>query len=142
VEKIRFGDRLTVLVSVESGSDQALIPTFLLQPIVENAVIHGIQCASRAGTIAMRAAKQGDRLVLTITDDGVGLPDAWPGGLDPGIGLTSTTDRLSRMYPGEHEFVIRRLDEGGTEVRITIPFRRGDHSEEVVESEQPATVDC
>ena len=141
VERMRFGDRLTVLVSVGTGVDQALIPTFLLQPLVENAVIHGIRGVSQAGTIAMGAAKDGDRLVLTIADNGVGVPDECSGGLNAGIGLTSTRERLCRMYPGEHEFVIRKLDEGGTEVRIAIPFRLRSQSEESIPSVQPATVD-
>jgi len=141
VEKMRFGDRLTILVNVATGSEQALIPSFLLQPLVENAVIHGIRGVSQGGTIAMRAAKEGDRLVLTVADNGVGVPDEWPGELNAGIGLTSTSERLCRMYPGEHEFVVRKLDEGGTEVRIVIPFRLRNQSEEVVPDEQPATVD-
>ena len=89
----------------------------------------------------MRAAKEGDRLMLTVADNGVGVPDESSGELNAGIGLTSTRERLHRMYPGEHEFIIRRLDEGGTEVLILIPFRLRNQSEEVIADEQPATVD-
>ena len=144
VEKMRFGDRLTILVNVATWSEQALIPSFLLQPLVENAVIHGIRGLSQGGTIAMRAAKENDSLVLTVADNGVGVPDEWPGELNAGIGLTSTMERLRRMYPEEHEFVIRKLGEGGTEVRIVIPFRLKNQSEEVIADEQPsapATID-
>jgi two-component system LytT family sensor kinase len=81
VEKMRFGDRLTILVDVATGSEQALIPSFLLQPLVENAVIHGIR-----GDISRQAQSQceprkidGDRLVLTVADNGVGVPDEWSG---------------------------------------------------------------
>ncbi|HXB99369.1 MAG TPA: histidine kinase [Terriglobales bacterium] len=141
VEKMRFGDRLTILVDVAQNSDQALIPSFLLQPLVENAVIHGLRGISRAGTIVMRALKEGDQLVLIVADNGVGLSDDWPVECSAGLGLSSTRERLRRMYPQEHEFDIRKLSEGGTEVRIAIPFRLKEHSEEDVLSEQPSTVD-
>ncbi|MGB7332128.1 MAG: histidine kinase [Terriglobales bacterium] len=144
VEKMRFGDRLTILVDVAPDSDQALIPSFLLQPLVENAIIHGLRGISQAGTIVMRTLKEGDQLVLIIADNGVGLSDDWPTELkvgNVGLGLSSTRERLRRMYPEEHEFVIRKLSEGGTEVRIAIPFRLKEHSEEDVLSEQPSTVD-
>ncbi len=144
VEKMRFGDRLTILVDVAQNSDQALIPSFLLQPLVENAIIHGLRGLSQVGTIAMRALKEGDQLVLIVADNGVGLSDDWPAELkvgNVGLGLSSTRERLRRMYPEEHEFVIRKLSEGGTEVRIAIPFRLKEHFEEGILSEQPSTVD-
>ena len=141
VEKMRFGDRLTILMDVAPESERALIPSFLLQPLVENAIIHGLRGISQTGTIAMRAMIEGDRLALTVADNGVGIP-ARPGEVNVGIGLTSTKERLSRMFPGDHDFVIRNLYEGGTEVRIVIPYRRGDQSsEESILSERPTTVD-
>lgn len=101
------------------------------------------------GTITLRALRENDRLVLTIADNGLGLsPDAL--GKEPklGIGLSSTRERLDKMYPGQHEFVIRNLDQGGTEVRIAIPFRQRHQDrptdaapEETVPSEQPAIAD-
>jgi two-component system LytT family sensor kinase len=140
VEKMRFGDQLTILVDVAPELDQALIPSFLLQPLVENAVIHGLRGGCQVGTIAMRATKEGDQLVLTVADNGVGLSENSLADLNVGVGLGSTRERLCKMYPEEHEFVIRTLDEGGTEVRIAIPFRLRDDSEEEVPSEQPSTV--
>jgi signal transduction histidine kinase len=142
VEKMRFGDRLTILADVAPGSDDALIPSFLLQPLVENAIIHGHRGMSQAGTIAIRAKIDGDRLVLTVADNGVGVPAEWSGESNIGIGLSSTRERLSRIFPGVHQFVIRKLDEGGTEVRIVIPYLRRDQpSEENIPSEQLASVD-
>jgi two-component sensor histidine kinase len=140
VEQMRFGDRLTVLVDVAPGSDDALIPSFLLQPLAENAVIHGLRGISHAGTIAIRAARQDDRLLLTVADNGIGVTRNWPREGNVGIGLSSTRDRLGRMYPDQHEFVIQNLPEGGTEVRIFIPFRLHEQSDENVHDEQPATV--
>jgi two-component system, LytTR family, sensor kinase len=142
IEKMRFGDRLTILVNVAPGSENALVPSFLLQPLVENAIIHGLGGVSQAGTIAIRAMMDGDRLVLTVTDNGVGVPAEWSGDSNIGIGLGSTRERLSRIFPGGHQFVIRKLDEGGTEVRVVIPYLLGDQpSEESIPSEQLASVD-
>jgi two-component system, LytTR family, sensor kinase len=142
VEKMRFGDRLTIFVDMAPGSEDALIPSFLLQPLVENAIIHGLRGVSQVGTIAIRAMRHGDRLVLTVADNGVGVPAEWSVESHVGIGLSSTRERLSRIFPEVHEFVIRKLDEGGTEVRIAIPYLQRDHpSEENIPSEQLASVD-
>jgi LytS/YehU family sensor histidine kinase len=142
VEKMRFGDRLEILVDVAPGSDEALIPSFLLQPLVENAIIHGLRGMSQVGTIAIRAMLDGAQLVLTVADNGVGVPPEWSGESDIGIGLSSTRERLSRIFTGDHQFVIRKLDEGGTEVRIAIPYQRKDQPcEESTPSEQLASVD-
>jgi two-component system, LytTR family, sensor kinase len=142
VEKMRFGDRLTILVDATPESEQALIPSFLLQPLVENAIIHGLQGISQVGTIAMRSVTEGDRLVLTIADNGVGLHAELRDESSGGIGLSSTRQRLDKIFPGNHQFVIRKLDEGGTEVLISIPYRRRERSaEEKIASEEAATVD-
>jgi LytS/YehU family sensor histidine kinase len=141
VEKMRFGDRLAILVDVAPRADDALIPSFLLQPLVENAIIHGLRGMSQAGTIAIRAMIDGDRLVLTVADNGVGVP-AERLGESIGIGLSSTRERLSRIFPGGHQFAIRKLDEGGTEVRIVIPYLQRDQPfEENIPNEQLASVD-
>jgi LytS/YehU family sensor histidine kinase len=142
VEKMRFGDRLAILVDIAPGSDDAIIPSFLLQPLVENAIIHGLRGMSQAGTIAIRAMIDGERLVLTVADNGVGVPAEWSGESNIGIGLGSTRERLSRLVPGGHQFVLRKRDEGGTEIRIVIPYLRRDQpSEENIPSEQLASVD-
>jgi two-component sensor histidine kinase len=140
VEKMRLGDRLTVLEDVAAETGRALIPSFLLQPLVENAVIHGLRGASQAGTIVMQSRHEGNRLVLTVADNGRGLPENWRDDLRVGVGLSSTQERLARMYPGEHEFQIRRLAEGGTEVRIEIPYRLKDKLEESSVHEQPSII--
>jgi LytS/YehU family sensor histidine kinase len=131
-----------VLVDATAESDDALIPSFLLQPLVENAIIHGLRGISQVGTIAIRATIDGDRLVLIVADNGVGVPVEWSGESHIGIGLSSTRERLARMFPGDHQFAIRKPDEGGTEVRIALPYARRDHpQEENIQSEQLASVD-
>jgi len=142
VEKMRFGDRLTIQSEVAPETEQALMPSFLLQPLVENAVIHGLRGVSQAGRIALRTTREGDRLVVTVADNGVGWPDHTVDEDHVGFGLTSTRERLCKMYAEEHEFAIRRTSGGGTEVRITIPFRLADKSEESVPREQRSIVNC
>jgi LytS/YehU family sensor histidine kinase len=142
VEKMRFGDRLTILSEVAPDTGDALMPSFLLQPLVENAVIHGLRGVSQAGRIALRTAKEGERLVVTVADNGVGWPDHRADEHHVGLGLSSTRERLCKMYPEAHEFAIRKTSGGGTEVRIEIPFRLGDAPEESVPREQPAIVNC
>jgi two-component system, LytTR family, sensor kinase len=123
IEKMRFGDRLAVLFDVAPGTDQALVPTFLLQPLVENAIKHGLGTVTGEGLIAIGSAQHDGELILTIRDNGTGLRAAKISELEVGIGLGSTCDRLARMYPGQHQFFIQSLPEGGTEVRVGLPFR-------------------
>jgi two-component system, LytTR family, sensor kinase len=122
VEEMRFGDRLASVVDVAPDTEEALVPTFLLQPIVENALRHGLADSRQHGLLTIRSARDGDRLVLVVHDNGVGIADD----LSPasfGVGLGSTCERLARLYPDRHTFVMRARREGGTEVRITLPFR-------------------
>jgi two-component system LytT family sensor kinase len=142
VEKMRFGDRLTILSEVAADTDGALIPSFLLQPLVENAVIHGLRGVSQAGRIAMRTERDGDRLVVTVADNGLGWRDHDGDGRRVGLGLSSTRERLNKMFPGQHEFTIQKTSSGETEVRIAIPFRLSSPKDESVSSEQPAVVNC
>jgi two-component system LytT family sensor kinase len=122
VERMRFQDRLSVAVEVERGTENALVPTFLLQPLVENALKHGLS-GPQPGNIRIRGTKQADRLVLTVEDNGAGLPAESLRELHLGVGLGATCDRLQRLYFDRQELAVRNLAEGGTEVRIALPFR-------------------
>jgi len=123
IEQMRFGDRLSSLVDLAPGTEDALVPSFLLQPLVENAIRHGLQDIRGRGIIAIRSRIDGYSLVLTVADNGTGLPPAPVEGREVGIGLGATCERLARLYPGEHTFSMHPLPEGGTEVRITLPLR-------------------
>jgi sensor histidine kinase YesM len=122
VERIRFGDRLAVSMDIADSTVQALVPALLLQPLVENAIMHGLR-TSKAGTIAIRSAIEGTQLLLVVGDDGAGPSVDDLQELKLGVGLSSTRDRLVRMYPGAYQFEIRRGDRGGMEVKLAIPFR-------------------
>jgi two-component system, LytTR family, sensor kinase len=123
VEKMRFGDRLNVVFELAPGTSDALVPTLLLQPLVENAIRHGMKTISNRGVITIRSSVEIGQLVLTVKDNGQGLPGRNLHELQLGIGLGSTCERLARMYGAKSDLTLRRLSEGGTETRVTLPFR-------------------
>jgi signal transduction histidine kinase len=139
VEEMRFGDRLSSIVVVAPGTENARVPTFLLQPLVENALRHGLRDVRQGGVVIVRSALDRDTLILTVCDNGAGLA----GGVSTaayGIGLGATNERLARMYPGRSTFALQPLPEGGTEARITLPLRR-DASTEPIDRVPAAAAD-
>ncbi len=119
IERIRFRDRLTAQVFVEPGVLDAEVPSLLLQPLVENAIRHGIEPRPGPGRIAIGARRDGAQLLLTVRDNGAGVP---PGGFKrEGIGLANTRARLRELYGERHEFTLANHPEGGLEVRISLP---------------------
>ena len=120
ISRARFGDRLSIAVHVEDSTRHALVPFFILQPLVENAIHHGISSHAGAGTVEIGARREGDRLVLTVTDDGPGIvtTDA-----QRGIGLANTKARLEELYGSRHRLEVGRPDRGGFQVLVSIPFR-------------------
>ena len=121
IQQTRFQDRLTVRVDVEPGVADALVPNLILQPLVENAIKHGIAVRPGSGQIEVQARRGGlDRLVLRVVDDGPGPPAAGPG--SDGVGLRNTRDRLELLYPGEHLFEIGGAPGRGFEVTLVFPL--------------------
>jgi two-component system, LytTR family, sensor kinase len=141
VEAVRFADRLTVHMDIPEGAKKALVPPLLLQPIVENAIQHGLSTKG-GGRIEIQSAVESNRLILSVRDDGAGTLVELPNNGKFGIGLSSTQKRLEGMYPESHFFEIRRLDTGGTEVRIAIPFRISGPATKEDKNELTALADC
>ena len=141
LEQMRFGDRLNVDFAISGEVQQAMVPCFLLQPLIENAVVHGLQGARKAGIIKVSAVSQGGELVLSVTDNGIGLQTQNPAEMKIGVGLQSTCERLARMYPESHKFSIGNPAEGGAEVRITIPLRFAEDEDRSSHDEQSAIAD-
>lgn len=125
IERSRFGDRLHVERHVDPEALDATVPAFLLQPIVENAIRHGIALRAAPGTVTISAARSGEQLLLEVADDGQGWPDEGAvrrGGTDRGIGLGNTRARLEKLYGARQQLLLGTGPTGGAAVRITIPF--------------------
>jgi hypothetical protein len=119
IEQVRFADRLHVHIKVDPGALHSLVPCFLLQPIVENAIRHGIANCEGDGTIEAAARREGNRLRISVRDSGPGKAATNPG---CGIGLRNTRERLSYFYPREHSLQAGMAKAGGFEVAIDIPY--------------------
>jgi LytS/YehU family sensor histidine kinase len=121
IEQVRFADRLQLELKVDPSALAGLVPCFLLQPIVENAIRHSIALCENEGLIAASATREGGLLRLRVRDNGtpVGRRVQSDG---HGIGLTNTRERLAHFYPGRFAMTAATLDAGGFEVAITIPY--------------------
>ena len=123
IEQVRFEDRLQVRIAPSAALSEFLVPHMVLQPIVENAVRHGLGQSEDAVTIEVVAASSNGSLKLTVSDDGPGLLSSRPG--RSGIGLTNTRSRLARLYGDSAELVIEQAEGRGVRVTITLPIRTG-----------------
>ncbi|MBV9773188.1 MAG: histidine kinase [Gemmatimonadetes bacterium] len=120
IEKTRLGDRLSVEMAVGPDTLDAVVPHLLLQPLVENAIRHGIAPRRRPGRVEVSAVRSDGRLHLVVSDDGRGIT----GPLRPGgIGLASTQARLEQLYGEAHGFHVRSAPGEGTRIEITLPYR-------------------
>ena len=123
IERVRFHDRLTVNMRIEPDTLDARVPNLILQPIVENAIKHGIVSRIAPGEIEISAKRVGDSLELEVKDNGPGLHRAKSGGLvKEGLGLGNTRARLEQLYGASHHFDMTDAPEGGLRVTLDIPF--------------------
>jgi signal transduction histidine kinase len=121
IEQIRFGSRLTVKMNVAPDTLEAQVPNLVLQPLVENAIRHGIEPRAQPGCIELRARRQDSLLALVVSDDGAGV--GGNGTVKEGVGLSNTRARLRELYGAAHRFELVRGQEGGVRVELAIPFR-------------------
>lgn len=122
IEQVRFPDRLRVELLIDAATREAAVPQLILQPIVENAIRHGIGRSSSAGRIEIRAAKVDGVVELCVQDDGPGLSAGYSRE-DQGIGLANTRARLQQLYGEEARLEIENCKDGGAAVTIKLPFR-------------------
>jgi two-component system LytT family sensor kinase len=99
IEKIRFEDKLNYSLQVEEGLDHFLVPRFVLQPLVENAVKHGLKATGQLTQINLQVKRSGDGLVMNVADTG----PLFPAELNPGYGVKSVYDKLDLLFPGNYE---------------------------------------
>jgi LytS/YehU family sensor histidine kinase len=126
IQRVRFEDRIRTEVKVDTDVTTALVPCMLLQPIVENAIRHGLGRRISGGTVNITASRVGDYVEIRVADDGVGLPEGWTIANATGLGLRVTQERLAGLYPYLAEsFDIRRRAPHGTEVIMRVPLRAG-----------------
>ena len=123
IQEMRFSDRLQIELDIDPATSKAMVPNLILQPLTENALRHGIARRADSGLIGISSAVQNGHLLLTVYDDGAGLPDDWQLKGSAGIGLANTVARLQQLYDDNHQFDIRNRDEGGVEAVILIPLK-------------------
>jgi hypothetical protein len=141
IMRIRFQGTLDVTVDADAEVQDALVPTLVLQPLVENAVKHGVSKVEGSGRITIRARRDGDRTVLTVQDNGPGFGAADAPGED-GVGLRNTRERLEQLYGSAQSLTLREVDgDGGLIAEIVLPFQtRGDLRTAAVTPGIPDTV--
>jgi two-component system LytT family sensor kinase len=138
IEQTRFRDRLSVSIDVDPGVMDARVPHLLLQPLVENAVRHGIAPRARPGRIDVRVFRNGGQLQLEVQDSGDGVPPDKLSALNDGVGLSNTRARLGHLYGPDHRFAFENLAGGGFQVSIGIPFHAAPARVEAVRAEEVA----
>jgi len=122
IELVRFGDKLRVEKHIEANVSDMLVPSMLLQPLVENSIRHGLSGKVDGGTITLRARRKGRRLLIEIEDDGVGIPEAELAGiLNKGIGVSNVKERLKVLYNQDYRMLIDSQPGRGTRIEIEIP---------------------
>src|SRR4051794_23244540 len=135
IQQIRFQDRLTVNFRIDPDARYALVPNLMLQPLVENAIRHGIAPRAAPGHVVVTAERRGDRLELSVVDDGVGEKASRDH--RDGVGLGNTRARLLSLYGSEHRFEAGGASSGGFAVHIEIPYRTDTATKEPLRRESP-----
>jgi signal transduction histidine kinase len=122
IQKARFGDRLNVTMAIDDEARTASVPVLLLQPLVENAIRHGLAERVSSGRIDISARRNGTRLIITVTDDGPGAATPVASAQER-VGLGNTRARLEALYGSQHRLELTNAPERGARVSLEIPFR-------------------
>lgn len=121
IERARFGDRLSVDFVVDDGALHRTVPTLILQPLIENAVRHGVSQKVGGGTVSIEAALDGDDLRVVVRDTGVGMPEGVDAALSAGVGLRNVHDRLVHLYGAHYAPLIHSHPGQGTSIVVRVP---------------------
>lgn len=129
IEKMRFEERLRPLFDIDDAAGDALIPSLLLQPLVENAIKYAVTPKEEGADINIRALRMGDRVRISVIDTGPGLRASKSSPLSStGVGMANTRERLTQAYGGNHQFEVVSPPGGGFEVVVEIPYEVEDKS--------------
>jgi two-component system, LytTR family, sensor kinase len=128
LQQIRFSDRLQVSIEAAPETLDALVPNLIMQPLVENAIRHGLQPRAKPGSVSLFARRSNGRLELRVCDDGVGLPEGWQMANNKGLGLLNTEARLQQLYGADFVFEVHNRAGGGAEALLAIPLRQASTS--------------
>ena len=128
IEKVRFAERLKLDFSIDSEAEAALVPTMLLQPIIENSIKHGISKSVDGGCIKIEARLKDNNLTIKVTDDGPGLSEDELAGKDVnfsnGVGVSNIRNRLQEIYGSNHSLEFENAQPTGLTVKVVIPYDR------------------
>ena len=119
IEQARFGERLSYRILIPDPLLEARVPNLILQPLVENALRHGLATRAGPGRVEVKAARRGDALLLSVADDGRGLSPA----ATERVGRANTRARLRLLYADRQRFDVRNSGEGGVIAEIELPWR-------------------
>ncbi len=122
IQRARFTDRLEVTVAVAPDVVNARVPLFIVQPLVENAVRHGLAPRVRAGSLIVRAIRDNGRTRIDVEDDGVGLPPGWNLHDGTGTGLRNLASRLAAEFGDAAAIEINAREGGGVRATVTLPY--------------------
>jgi two-component system, LytTR family, sensor kinase len=123
IEQTRFRDRLEVRWAIAPGLEDAAVPTLLFQPLVENALKHGVATRAAGGRVVIGADREDGRLNLRVIDSGAGVRSHHQTA-GSGIGIASARGRLELLYGADHQFRFEPNTDGGVSVIVSIPYRR------------------
>lgn len=130
IEKLRFGEKLTIEIDINDNTKNALVPNFILQPLVENSIRHGISKQLQNGIIKISTKKENEYLIITVEDNGPGLMESYENYFKKGLGLNIIQKQLKYFFDDNFAFELMKSSIGGLKVYIKIPFYSENHKKE------------
>jgi two-component system LytT family sensor kinase len=122
IELVRFGDKLRVVKQIDPETLDMLVPSMLLQPLIENSIKHGISAKIDGGSVTIRTGHANGRLSIEVEDDGIGIPEAELATIfNKGIGVTNVKERLKVLYDQDYRMLIDSQTGRGTRIEIELP---------------------
>jgi len=122
IEQVRLGDRLKIELDIDKETLDALVPSLILQPLVENSIRHGLAPRKEGGRIKISSFRSSEKLVIQVYDNGIGFKEDHESVIKKKLGLANAKERLKQLYGAEQKFDLRNIEEGGALAALEIPF--------------------